>query len=106
MHAERDNQPSLNLSEPLKKPQARSGTADPILILGPPCTFSWVICAILGQHPQLYGLPELHLFSAETVGAWLEQCSHESYDMDHGLVRAVAEICFGAQNDQTIGKAR
>jgi Sulfotransferase family len=106
MKTEIDNSELVQPTDRTEKPKPRSGTADPILILAPPCTFSWIVCAILGQHPHLYGLPELHLFSAETVGAWLEQCSRESYDMDHGLVRAVAEICFGEQNDQTIVRAR
>jgi hypothetical protein len=54
----------------------------------------------------MYGLPELHLFSCDTIGAWLEQCSRESYDMDQGLVRAVAQICFGAQTEGTVARAR
>jgi hypothetical protein len=86
--------------------KARSGTPGPVLILAPPCTFSWVVCALVGQHPDLYGLPELHLFSTDTVGSWLTQCSRESYEMDHGLVRAVAEICFGEQTDRTVARAR
>ena len=88
------------------RPETGSGMADPVLILAPPCTFSWIVCAMLGQHPQMYGLPELHLFSADTVGGWLEQCSRESYEMDHGLVRAVAELYFGGQTDYTISRAR
>jgi hypothetical protein len=94
---------SPDLAQKLKD---RSGAADPLLILAPPCTFSWVICAILGQHPQMYGLPELHLFSADTMGTWLEQCAREKYEMDHGLVRSVAEICFGAQTEYNVARAR
>jgi hypothetical protein len=65
-----------------------------------------MICAMLGQHPQMYGLPELHLFSAETMAEWWEICSRESYNMDHGLVRTVAEVYFGAQTDYTTTRAR
>ena len=83
-----------------------SSAADPVIILAPPCTFSWIICAMVGQHPQTYGLPELHLFSTDTVGGWLQQCSHESYEMDHGLVRTVAELYFGGQTDPNIARAR
>jgi hypothetical protein len=86
--------------------QLRSGAAHPLFVLAPPCTFSWIICAMLGQHPQLYGLPELHLFSAETMAQWWDNCSRESYDMDHGLARTVAEVYFGAQTDYTITRAR
>jgi hypothetical protein len=100
-----DRQPA-ELSDPTLKPETHSAPADPVLILAPPCTFSWVICAILGQHPQMFGMPELHLFSHDTMGGWLQQCSRESYDMDHGLVRTVAEVRFGAQTDGTIARAR
>jgi Sulfotransferase family len=93
-------------SDTVRQKKAGSGAAGPVLILAPPCTFSWVVCAIVGQHPELYGLPELHLFSADTVGSWLTQCSRESYDMDHGLVRAVAEICFREQSDHSVAWAR
>jgi hypothetical protein len=61
---------------------------------------------MLGQHPQMYALPELHLFSVDTIAEWLRICSHESYDMDHGLVRLVAEVYFGEQNDETASRAR
>lgn len=61
---------------------------------------------MLGQHPQMYGLPELHLFSGETIAEWWDVCSRESYDMDHGLVRTVAEVYFGSQTDATITRAR
>jgi len=81
-------------------------TADPVFILAPPCTFSWIVCAMLGQHPEMYALPELHLFSVETMADWWELCTRESFDMDHGLVRAVAELYFGGQTDRTASRAR
>jgi hypothetical protein len=54
----------------------------------------------------MFGLPELHLFSVDTIGEWLAQCARESFDMDHGLVRTVAQVFFGAQNDNSISRAR
>jgi hypothetical protein len=83
-----------------------SSAADPVFVLAPPCTFSWIICGMLGRHPQMYGLPELHLFTAETMAGWLDLCARESYDIDHGLLRAVAEIYFGTQTEHTIARAR
>src|SRR5664279_4800615 len=79
---------------------------DPVFLLSPPCTFSWVVAAILGRHEQTYAVPELHLFRTETVGEWLELCDAESFEMDHGLVRAVAQLCFGAQTEPTAAAAR
>lgn len=105
------------ITEPLDSPsadasvldgetQVRSNFADPVFILAPPCTFSWALCAMLGQHPQMYALPELHLFSAETMAEWWNLCSRESYEMDHGLARTVADLYFGEQTDDTIVRAR
>jgi len=79
---------------------------EPVFILAPPCTYSWVITAMLGQHPDTYALPELHLFRTETVGEWIQLSRSESFEMDHGLVRAVAQICFGEQTEATVLEAR
>lgn len=79
---------------------------DPVFILSPPCTFSWVVCAIVGQHPQMYALPELHLFTTDTVAEWWDLCSRETFEMDHGLVRAVAELFFGGQTEGAVSRAR
>jgi hypothetical protein len=78
----------------------------PVFILAPPCTFSWVVCAMLGQHPQMYALPELHLFTAATVEEWCELADASSFHMDHGLVRAIAELYYDEQNDVTVSRAR
>jgi hypothetical protein len=79
---------------------------EPVFILAPPCTYSWVITAMLGQHPDTYALPELHLFRTETVGEWIQLSRSESFEMDHGLLRAVAQICFGEQTEATVSEAR
>jgi len=60
---------------------------------------------MLGQHPQLYGLPELHLFSAETLGEW-SAMSRRSPWRAHGARRAVAQLLFGDQTAETIQEAR
>jgi hypothetical protein len=54
----------------------------------------------------MYGLPETHLFRDETLGARADRVARETYPMAHGLLRAVAELCFGAQDKLTIRKAR
>jgi hypothetical protein len=83
-----------------------SGPPDPVFILAPPCTFSWVVCAIVGQHPQMYALPELHLFTADTVAEWWDLCTLRTFEMDHGLVRTVAELYFGGQTEEAVSRAR
>jgi Sulfotransferase family len=80
--------------------------AVPVFVLAPPRSFSTVVCAMLGQHPQLYGLPELHLLGAETVSEFLRQCEEATYPMADGLVRAVAQLFFARQTDDTVARAR
>jgi len=57
---------------------------------------------MLGQHPQMHGLPETHLFSDEVLERWLRRCSQETYRMAHGLLRAVAQLCFGEQSEDSV----
>jgi Sulfotransferase family len=80
--------------------------AEPLFVLAPSCTFSWAVCAMLGRHPDLYALPELHLFTAETVAEWLDTCEKQSFEMDHGLVRAVAELFYDGQGETEVARAR
>ena len=81
------------------------GVADPVFILAAPRSFSSVVCAMLGQHPELHGLPESHLFGDDTMDGWWQRADGESYQMAHGLVRAVAQICFGEQTERSVASA-
>lgn len=80
--------------------------ADPVFILAPPRSFSSVVGAMVGQHPQMYGCPELQIFGAETMEDWWNVCSRATFPMVHGLLRAVAQLCFGAQTEETVNRAR
>src|SRR5262249_53695877 len=75
-------------------------------VLSPPLSLSSYACAMLGQHPQMYSLPETHLFLADTLRDWWDTCAKTSFNMSHGLVRAVAELFYGEQNETTIRLAR
>jgi hypothetical protein len=76
-----------------------------LFILGPPRSFTTVVSAMLGQHPQMYGLPEVHLFGAETIAEWWQQCANATFHMDHGLVRVVAQLFFGEQTELSVTRA-
>jgi hypothetical protein len=76
-----------------------------LFILALPRSFSWRFCAVLGQHPQMYALPEMHLFSARTVGEWWNLCGKATFGMADGPLRAIAEILFGEQTEETIKSA-
>jgi hypothetical protein len=74
--------------------------ADPLIILTLTRSYSTLVCAMLGRHPQMYGLPETCLFACDTLREWWE-----TFGAD-GLLRAVAQIVFGNQNEVTIERAR
>jgi Sulfotransferase family len=79
---------------------------EPLFILSAPRNFSSVSGAMLGQHPQAYGLPELNLFLGDTLGeAWngLANLFPRGHD---GLLRTLAELTEGGQSDDTIVSAR
>ena len=83
----------------------------PVFLLATARSCSSVVTAMIGQHPQLCGLPELKLFAAPTIGEmeaslprfWIERgVTHRS----PGLVRALAEYLFGRQDAAGLTAAR
>jgi hypothetical protein len=76
-----------------------------LIILGLPRSFTSVIGTMLGQHPQMYAVPELHLFRYEAVGEYLHGCSAASFRMGDGLRRVVAELVFGGQTEVNVSRA-
>lgn len=83
----------------------------PVFILTSARSYSSVVCSMIGQHPDLAGLPELKLFAYPTVGEledslpryWtLRGVTHRS----PGLVRAVAQCRFHGQDLESLALAR
>ena len=67
---------------------------------------------MLGQHPEMYGFPELNLFVTDTVGELLkldsvtiEAAGRPGANYTPGLVRAVAQLHFGEQTEDTATRA-
>jgi hypothetical protein len=60
---------------------------------------------MVGQHPQLYSLPEVNLFVAETMSERQVLMSQPRF-LEDGLLRAVAELFGGAQTLKTVALAR
>jgi len=82
--------------------------AAPLFLLAPPRSYTSLINAMLGQHPQAFGLPELCLFNVRRLKDMWIRDSDELSDIArvrHGLLRAVAEIYAGEQNKATITMA-
>lgn len=59
---------------------------------------------MLGQHPEMYSLPETQLLVRETMSEWWRDFGYNIHS--HGLTRAVAEIYFGRQTPANIRRAR
>lgn len=74
----------------------------PLFIVCPIRSFSSVICAMLGQHPQMFAMPELNLFIADTVAGLLNPPKPHFKD---GLLRAVAYLHHGEQTENTVREA-
>jgi hypothetical protein len=77
----------------------------PLFILSPPRSLSSVVCGVLGQHPQCYGLAELHLFFADDLGGVMKGTYRGSMVVD-GLLRTLAQLHDGEQTEQSIIRAR
>ncbi len=78
----------------------------PVIILGSPRSFTSLICAMLGQHPQVYGVPELNLFIAETLKELIEELGGYRQIQIHGLVRTVSHLYAGEQTLLGVDMAR
>src|SRR5688572_18491184 len=79
---------------------------EPLLILCPPRSYSSIVCGILGQHPDCYGLPELNLFLGDDLGdVWTTTAFMRSFGQD-GLLRALAQLHDGDQTSDTVAKSR
>src|SRR6476620_4189375 len=82
--------------------------AAPLFLLAPPRSYTSLMNAMLGQHPQAVGLPELCLFNVEILGQmWIRSSDEMGSDAKtrHGLLRAVAEIFAGEQTMQSVRMA-
>lgn len=83
--------------------------AAPLFLLAPPRSYTSLVNAMLGQHPQAFGLPELCLFNVDTlVDLWKgskTEIAENGSMVRHGLLRAVAEIYCGEQRAHTVNMA-
>ncbi len=83
----------------------------PLFVLAPARSYTSVVATMIGQHPDLSGLPELKLFAYRTIGEleaslpdyWIARgFTHRS----PGLVRALAQHEFGDQTIASLDAAR
>lgn len=85
---------------------SRGDVPPPLFIITCMRSYSSLVCGMLGQHPQLYGLPEVNLATADRVSGLLRMFTAIRPASLHGLIRTIAELEFGAQTDETVVEAR
>lgn len=78
-----------------------------LIILSPPRSFSSVVSTMIGEHPDLYGFPELHLFVGDTVQEVIDREHEKSqrYAGPPGVLRSLAQLHDGIQTTGTIVRA-
>jgi len=72
---------------------------EPLIILSPPRGFSSVVSTVIGQHPELYGFPELNIFLGDTMQD-IKNYFRGTYP--GGLLRTIAELHAGEQTLATV----
>lgn len=77
----------------------------PLIILASPRSFTSLVCAMLGQHPQAFGLPEVNLFVTETLDQLCQKATQQRQFLIHGFLRTVAHLYAGEQTVESIAMA-
>ncbi len=95
---------------PGEQPGPTGPLPHPVLMLAPARSYSTVSLAMLAGHPQLYGFPEMLVFSAPTVGEILEGVGRPANAAwiefgNIGISRAVAQIHEGTQSPAALERA-
>jgi hypothetical protein len=96
---------SADSTELQKARPKTSRSGHPVFLLALPRCHSAVVSAMLGQHPQMYGFPETHLFCAATIKKWWEMSEQSAFHMADGLLRAVAQLVFEEQTEGSVRAA-
>jgi len=81
-------------------------TAAPLFVFAPPFCGASTLAQVLGPHPALCVLPQLHLLLADTLGGLLSVFAQTQGGASHGLLRALAQLDHGRQTDDTIAAAQ
>lgn len=50
----------------------------------------------------MYGVPELHLFNAESMADWWKMSDNSTFPRADGTLRTIAQLSFGAQTEETV----
>ncbi len=78
----------------------------PVFFLASPRSYTSLICAMLGQHPETYGFPELNLLVKDTLTEMVRYYQGKSQFQMHGLLRTVSQLYAGEQTRYSIEMAQ
>lgn len=78
----------------------------PLFLIAPPRSYTSVVGGMLGQHPQAYGLPELNLSMADTLGDLWDSTPIMKNFATSGLLRLLAQLHEGNQTEEAAVRAR
>jgi hypothetical protein len=71
---------------------------DPVFILSSPRSFTSVVAGMVGMHPNLYSIPELHLLETDRLDELFALFMAERQEKKlHGLRRLVSQLILGEQ---------
>ena len=71
---------------------------DPVFILSSPRSFTSVVAGMVGMHPELYAVPELHLLEKDRLDELISFFMTERQEKKlHGLRRITSELVLGEQ---------
>jgi hypothetical protein len=74
-----------------------------LTFLCPPRSFSSVCSTMVGQHPQMYGFPELHLMKDDSLAGVLRREENRGKFLGPpGMLRALAELDGGEQTVESV----
>ncbi len=76
-----------------------------VTILTMPRSLGTLTCAMLGQHPQMYGILETRLYEVESMEQWWD-FEQEGGRTPGGLLRDLGEVLYGDQSENTMERVR
>jgi len=79
---------------------------EPLFVVAAPRSYTSVIGGMLGQHPQTYGLPEVNLSHAATLGEMWNTVMTQIGLGTSGLLRVLAQLHEGEQTEAGVRRAQ
>ncbi|MGZ9809217.1 sulfotransferase family protein [Pseudoroseicyclus sp. H15] len=79
---------------------------DPLFIIAPGRSYTSLVGGMIGQHPDIYGLPEVNLSAVDTMGQLLQRLQGPFDFGLAGLLRLLAELHSGNQTEESVVEAR